>query len=94
MSEEQCSCGFFVIVSQWLVFSSVRFAQVDVMRALGSEVVRTPTMVAHESPDSLFGVARRLQQTLPRAHILDQVAPHALPTPPPPPAPAIYSLCP
>ena len=48
--------------------------QVDVLRALGAEVVRTPSMVEHDAPESLFGVARRLQQTIPRAHILDQVS--------------------
>ena len=44
------------------------------LRALGAEVVRTPTEAAHDAPESLFGVARRLQQTIPRAHILDQVS--------------------
>ena len=48
--------------------------QVDVLRALGAEVVRTPTEAAHDAPESNFGVSRHLQQTIPRAHILDQVS--------------------
>ena len=42
------------------------------MEALGAEIVRTPTEAAHDSPDSNFGVAERLQRELPNAHILDQ----------------------
>ena len=59
--------------------------QVDVLRALGAEVVRTPSRVAHDAPESLFGVARRLQQTIPRAHILDQVSEPLMPTEASPP---------
>jgi cystathionine beta-synthase len=43
-----------------------------VMEALGAEIVRTPTEAAHDSPESNFGVAARLQNELPNAHILDQ----------------------
>lgn len=43
-----------------------------VLEALGAEIVRTPTEAAHDSPDSLFGVARRLNQEIPNSHILDQ----------------------
>lgn len=42
------------------------------MEALGAEIVRTPTTAAHDSPESNFGVAKRLQQEIPNAHILDQ----------------------
>lgn len=42
------------------------------MEALGAEIVRTPTDAPHESPESNFGVAERLQRELPNAHILDQ----------------------
>lgn len=42
------------------------------MEALGAEIVRTPTEAAHDSPESNFGVAKRLQKEIPNAHILDQ----------------------
>lgn len=43
-----------------------------VLRALGATIYRTPTEAAHDSPDSHFSLARRLQQEIPRSHILDQ----------------------
>lgn len=43
-----------------------------VLEALGAEIVRTPTEAAHDSPESNFGVARRLNQEIPNSHILDQ----------------------
>jgi cystathionine beta-synthase len=46
--------------------------KVAVLRALGAEIIRTPTAAAFDSPESHIGVARRLQKELPRAHILDQ----------------------
>lgn len=44
------------------------------MEALGAEIVRTPTEAASDSPDSNFGVAKRLIKELPNAHMLDQFA--------------------
>jgi cystathionine beta-synthase len=46
--------------------------KVAVLRALGAEIIRTPTAAAWDSPESHIGVARRLQKELPNAHILDQ----------------------
>lgn len=46
--------------------------KVAVLKALGAEVVRTPTSAAWDSPESHIGVARKLQKELPNAHILDQ----------------------
>jgi cystathionine beta-synthase len=43
-----------------------------VLEALGAEIVRTPTAAPHDSPESNFGVAERLQKEIPNAHILDQ----------------------
>ncbi len=45
-----------------------------VLEALGAEIIRTPTEAAWDSPESHIGVARRLQEIMPRAHILDQYA--------------------
>jgi cystathionine beta-synthase len=46
--------------------------KVDVLKALGAEIVRTPTEAAFDAPDSHISVAKRLQQEIPNSHILDQ----------------------
>uniref|UniRef100_A0A0B7B823 Cystathionine beta-synthase n=1 Tax=Arion vulgaris TaxID=1028688 RepID=A0A0B7B823_9EUPU len=46
--------------------------KVDVLRALGAEIVRTPTSAAFDSPESHIGVAHRLMGEVPNSHILDQ----------------------
>ncbi|TKX27591.1 cystathionine beta-synthase [Elsinoe australis] len=46
--------------------------KVAVLRALGAEVVRTPTAAAWDSPESHIGVARRLEKEIPGGVILDQ----------------------
>ncbi|KAF2475755.1 cystathionine beta-synthase-like protein [Lindgomyces ingoldianus] len=46
--------------------------KVAVLRALGAEIIRTPTAAAFDSPESHIGVAKRLQKEIPNAHILDQ----------------------
>ncbi len=43
-----------------------------VLEALGAEIIRTPTEAAWDSPESHIGVARRLREVIPHAHILDQ----------------------
>jgi cystathionine beta-synthase len=43
-----------------------------VLEALGAEIIRTPTEAAWDSPDSHIGVAKRLKEVIPNAHILDQ----------------------
>lgn len=52
--------------------------QVDVLRALGAEIVRTPSSAAYDSPESHIGVAKRLMEEIPNSHILDQVHSDAL----------------
>jgi cystathionine beta-synthase len=46
--------------------------KVDVLKALGAEIVRTPTEAAYDAPDSHISIAQRLQSEIPRSHILDQ----------------------
>ena len=48
--------------------------KVDVLRALGSEIVRTPTSASFDSPESHISVAKRLEKEIPGAIILDQVS--------------------
>lgn len=48
--------------------------KVDALRALGAEIVRTPTSAAFDSPDSLIAVAQRLNREIPNSIILDQVS--------------------
>ncbi len=43
-----------------------------VLESLGAEIIRTPTDVTFDSPDSHIGVAKRLKEVIPNAHILDQ----------------------
>ncbi|WP_199609745.1 pyridoxal-phosphate dependent enzyme [Flocculibacter collagenilyticus] len=43
-----------------------------IIESLGAEIVRTPTEAAWDAPESHIGVAKKLQQELPNAHILDQ----------------------
>jgi cystathionine beta-synthase/cysteine synthase A len=42
------------------------------MEALGAEIVRTPTEAAHDSPESLLGVAARLNEEIEDSIIPDQ----------------------
>jgi cystathionine beta-synthase len=44
------------------------------MEALGAKIVRTPTTAGHDSPDSNFAVAERMQKEIANAHILNQWA--------------------
>ncbi|SNX84518.1 related to CYS4 - cystathionine beta-synthase [Melanopsichium pennsylvanicum] len=46
--------------------------KVNTLRALGAEVIRTPTEAAHDDPRSNIMVARRLANSMPDAVILDQ----------------------
>lgn len=43
-----------------------------VLEALGATIIRTPTALPYNHPDSLFGVAKRLLQEIPRSFMLDQ----------------------
>ncbi len=45
-----------------------------VMEALGAEIVRTPTEAPHDSPESLIGVAHRLNDEIENSVIPDQYA--------------------
>merc|ERR1719263_2661467 len=44
----------------------------NTLRALGAEVIRTPTMAAFDRKDSHIGVSMKLQKETPNSHILDQ----------------------
>jgi cystathionine beta-synthase len=46
--------------------------KVDVLKALGAEIIRTPTEAAWDAPESHIGVANRLLGEIPNSHILDQ----------------------
>jgi cysteine synthase A len=43
-----------------------------VMEALGAEIIRTPTEAAHDDPESLLGVAKRLNDEIENSVIPDQ----------------------
>ncbi|CAO3684677.1 unnamed protein product [Umbelopsis vinacea] len=46
--------------------------KVDVLKALGAEIIRTPTEAAWDAPESHIGVAKKLRDSIPNAVILDQ----------------------
>eukprot|EP01121_Diplochlamys_sp_Union-15-3_P001805 TRINITY_DN1156_c0_g1_i1.p1 TRINITY_DN1156_c0_g1~~TRINITY_DN1156_c0_g1_i1.p1 ORF type:complete len:533 (-),score=118.29 TRINITY_DN1156_c0_g1_i1:52-1602(-) len=46
--------------------------KVDVLKALGASIIRTPTEAAWDSPESHIGVAKRINQEITNSHILDQ----------------------
>jgi cystathionine beta-synthase len=48
--------------------------KVDVLKALGAQIIRTPTEAAYDAPDSHISVARRLRDGTENGHILDQYA--------------------
>ena len=45
-----------------------------VLKALGAEIVRTPTEAPWDSPESHISVAKRLNGEIPNSHMLDQYA--------------------
>lgn len=47
--------------------------KVDTLKALGAEIVRTPTSATFDSPESHISVAQRLNRDIPHSIILDQV---------------------
>jgi cystathionine beta-synthase len=46
--------------------------KVNTLRALGAEIVRTPTEAAFDQPESLIAVAQRLAKEIPDSYIPDQ----------------------
>ncbi|KAG5683862.1 hypothetical protein PVAND_013124 [Polypedilum vanderplanki] len=46
--------------------------KVNTLKALGAEIIRTPTEAAYDNPDSLIAVAQRLQKEIPNSWIPDQ----------------------
>ncbi|KAE8886941.1 Cystathionine beta-synthase [Phytophthora fragariae] len=61
--------GFRIIIT---LPEKMSLEKVDVLKALGAEIIRTPTEAAWDSPESHIGVAKRLVKEIPNAHILDQ----------------------
>jgi len=46
--------------------------KVSALKVLGAKIIRTPTEVPYDSPESLISVAQRLQKEIPNAIVLDQ----------------------
>jgi cystathionine beta-synthase len=46
--------------------------KVNTLRALGAEIIRTPTDAAFDSPEGLIAVSQHIQKTIPNSIILDQ----------------------
>lgn len=47
--------------------------KVVVLKALGAEIIRTPTHAGFEDPEGLIAVSQRLNKEIPNSYILDQV---------------------
>ena len=47
--------------------------KVDVLTALGAEIIRTPTEASFDSPEGLIAVSQRIQKAIPNSVILNQV---------------------
>ena len=45
-----------------------------VLKALGAEIVRTPTEAAWDDPESHIEIAKKIKKDIPNSHILDQYA--------------------
>ncbi|XP_065907311.1 cystathionine beta-synthase-like [Dysidea avara] len=46
--------------------------KVAVLKALGAEIVRTPSSAAYNTPESHIGVSWKLRNEIPNSHVLDQ----------------------
>lgn len=46
--------------------------KMNMLKALGAEIIRTPTEAAWDAPESHIGVAKKLHAAIPHSHILDQ----------------------
>ena len=46
--------------------------KVNTLKALGAEIIRTPTEASFDEPESLIAVAQRLQKEIPNSYIPDQ----------------------
>lgn len=47
--------------------------KVNVLKALGAEIIRTPTEASFDSPKGLLMVAHKLSKEIPNSIVLDQV---------------------
>lgn len=62
--------GYRCIIVMPMKMSSEK---VDTLKALGAEVVRTPTAASFDSPDGLIAVSQKMSREIPNSIILDQV---------------------
>lgn len=62
--------GYHCIIVMPLKMSNEK---VDALKALGAEIIRTPTSCSFDSPDGLIAVAQKLSKQIPNSVILDQV---------------------
>ncbi|KAI9919299.1 hypothetical protein PsorP6_017636 [Peronosclerospora sorghi] len=67
-----CSIDVDVYISSSVIAEKMSLEKVNVLKALGAEIIRTPTEAAWNSPESHIGIAKRLVAELPNAHMLDQ----------------------
>ena len=61
--------GYRVIIT---IPEKMSLEKINTLKALGAEIIRTPTEEPWDSPNSHIGVAKRLNKEIPNSHILDQ----------------------
>ena len=61
--------GYRVII---VLPEKMSLEKVNTLKALGAEIIRTPTEEPWDSPKSHIGVAKKLNSEIPNSHILDQ----------------------
>ena len=61
--------GYRVII---VLPEKMSLEKVNTLKALGAEIIRTPTEEPWDSPKSHIGVAKKLNKEIPNSHILDQ----------------------
>ncbi|KAF9006177.1 cystathionine beta-synthase [Cyathus striatus] len=69
MLDDVVDKGYSVIIT---LPNKMSLEKEALLRALGAEVIRTPTEAAWDAPESHIGVAQRLQREIPHGIILDQ----------------------
>lgn len=57
-----------IIVMPWKMSNE----KVNVLKALGAQIVRTPTEAAYNNPEGLIAVAQKIQKDTPNSIVLDQ----------------------
>lgn len=48
--------------------------RIQMLKALGAEIMRSPTEARPDAPESAFSVAAKLKEQLPNSHVIEEVS--------------------